>query len=420
MSAEQNNTTQPRFRTLLKIAIPTLAILLLVGAGCTRGTDEPEPVELSFWGVFDGRDVYQPLIERYQALHPNVKITYSKLTIDRYEQDVVEALAAGRGPDVWLLQNAWLPRHLDKLMPASPSVIDAATIQQSFVDSVYEDYVLVPAPSADGTQLPPLVYGVPLYVDTLAMYYNKDLLQSQGIINPPDNWTEFAQDVRTLTVTDDFGNVERSGAAMGTADNIENSGDLLALLMLQNQTPMVDVARQRATFDQRVTRADGEQFLPGLDALVFYTDFANPKKSVYTWDPTKANSVDAFVNEEAAFLFHYQYVDSTIQARAPQLNYQIAPIPQIAGAAKDITYANSWAHVVSKASSTAEQQEAWRFISFLASTDNATTYADASGRPSSRRDVLEAQLTDPDVAVFAQQALTARTWFRQDSSLIEN
>ena len=76
--------------------------------------------------------------------------------------------------------------------------------------------------------------------------------------------------------------------------------------------------------------------------------------------------------------------------------------------------------MVSKASGTAEQQEAWRFISFLASTDNATTYADASGRPSSRRDVLEAQLTDPEVAVFAQQALTARTWFRQDSSLIEN
>ena len=153
---------------------------------------------------------------------------------------------------------------------------------------------------------------------------------------------------------------------------------------------------------------------------MFYTDFANPQKVVFTWDPTKASSVDAFANEDVAFLFHYQYVNESIKARAPQLNYDVAPVPQIDGAKTKTTYANYWSHVVSKGSPAAEQQEAWRFIAFLAAPENAREYAALSGRPSSRKDVLEEQLEDPEVAVFAEQALTAKNWYQQDSGLIEN
>ena len=46
-------------------------------------------------------------------------------------------------------------------------------------------------------------------------------------------------------------------------------------------------------------------------------------------------------------------------------------------------------------------------------------YVNASNRPSARRDLIEQQETDPDLGVFATQALSARSWYQVDNSAIE-
>jgi len=391
------------------ILILIIAILTLTGQGCKKKEKKQvvQKMEINWWGLWDSQDIFQDQITVYQKARPGVKINYRKLTITEYEKEVVDALAAGKGPDIWLIHNTWLPKHIDKLAPMPDSVMTSDIYRETFVDVAANDLT-----GFDGK-----IYGIPFSVDTLALYYNKDLLGTAGIAAPPQNWTEFKEDVKKLTRTDAFGNITLAGAAMGTAKNVNRAIDILYLLMLQNGTEMTDEKRTKATFDAKARTAEGETYVPGLDALIFYTDFANPKKAVYTWNSIMPYSIDAFVEEKAAMMFNYSYQDATIKAKAPKLNYAVAPVPQIEGTTKKVNFANYWAAVVSKTSP--NQELAWDFLAYMAKKENIKGYVEVTKRPASRRDVIEEQLADPFLKVFAEQALTAKSWYQIDSAAIE-
>ena len=59
------------------------------------------------------------------------------------------------------------------------------------------------------------IFAMPLYSDTLALYYNKDLLSQAGIARPPRTWEELEIQVQTLTKIDEYGNITQSGISMG-------------------------------------------------------------------------------------------------------------------------------------------------------------------------------------------------------------
>jgi len=82
-----------------------------------------------------------------------------------------------------------------------------------------------------------------------------------------------------------------------------------------------------------------------------------------------------------------------------------------------VNFSNYWAPTVSKQS--ANPVVAWKFLVYLSSTQGATSYVNASDRPSARRDLIEQQKIDPDLGVFAVQALSARSWYQIDNSAIE-
>jgi ABC-type glycerol-3-phosphate transport system substrate-binding protein len=187
--------------------------------------------------------------------------------------------------------------------------------------------------------------------------------------------------------------------------------------MLQNGTEMTDDDRKRATFDAKARTSDGDTFVPGLDALIFYTDFANPKKTIYTWNAGMNYSVDAFIQENSAMMLSYSYQDEIIKSKSPRLNYGISEMPQIDGTSKEINYANYWSEVVS--STSPNQEAAWNFLSYLGKKENIQTYSEITGRPASRRDVIEEQLDDPVLKIFSKQALTARSWYQVDSEANE-
>ena len=397
-------------RITLILFTALIVVFVTCGLGCKKTTPAPgvkprgpkssQPsINLSFWGLWDDSSIMQPLIDEYKKVNPNVTITYKKWEYSEYEEMVTESLAAGRGPDIWMIHNTWLPKEEEKLAPMPDSLKALPDFKKTFVDVVSDDLV-------DQSQ----IYGVALSVDTLALYYNQDLLKSAHYASPPENWEEFKEYVEKLTKFDELGNIIQAGAALGCARNVNRTADILSLLMLQNGTQMISEDRTEATFNQEITEQTGEKFNPGKEALIFYTDFANPKKKVYCWNPTLANSIDAFIDEKAAMMFSYSYMRPTIEARAPKLNYAIAPVPQIRGTPKEVNFANYWGLVVSKQSQAVDV--AWDFLRFLSSKEMVTKYCQATGRPASRYDVLEEQQKDPQLSVFANQVLTAKSWYR--------
>lgn len=431
-----------------KIILATFFLVIVValsGCGCKESSPHLYDLSLEVWGPLDQSIALREIFDNYVMLNPNINgITYKKISYDTYQKELVDALAAGQGPDIFMMNNLELPSFEDKIAPA-PSQMDTLVINEqkfrnNFVDVAAEDFV------SEGK-----IYGVPLSVDSLALYYNKDLFNQAGIAVPPASWNEFISDIIKLTNVDSFGNIIQSGAAIGTVYNINRSTDILNLIMIQNGTQMID-DRGQASFAKATYEADSRGVYPGGEALSFYTQFADSRSPYYSWNSNMHYSIDAFSEGQTAMMLNYSWNVETVKAKSPKLNFAIASVPQFENKLAANT-ANYWGYAVAKnatsktpanaptVSNDTRVKEAWRFLTYFSTKpdgtfsgadsgsgigtkvnpnfDPAVTFLLKTGQPAARRDLVELQKTDPQIGVFAAGNLIAKSWRQKDSKAVE-
>lgn len=405
-----------------------MAFILSSGFGCKvteKKTQEAmKPITINYWRVFDGPDAFEEIIAKYKTLHPFITINYKKLRYSEYEAELLNALAEDRGPDVFSIHNTWMREYQTKLAPMPDTItmvypvtqgsikkevvpesrttksLSLKELKDNFVDVVSQDVIL-----NDGK-----IYGLPLSVDTLAMYYNKDLFNYAGISQIPAYWNkEFLQDVKKLTKQDSKRGLIQSGAALGGSTNINRYSDILAVLMMQSGATMMDNTG-KVLFHTTPSFTTNTTYSPGVDALRFYTDFADPSKESYSWSETLPNSLEMFISGNLAIMFSYSYDLETIKTQAPKLNFSVAKLPQIEGIPPtNINFANYWIEVVSKKSPIAN--EAWDFVQFITKEEQAKVYLEKTKRPTALRSLVTKQKEDNEIGVFADQVLTAKSWY---------
>lgn len=385
---------RPRLNVRL-IVFSLICLVTLTGFGCRRSdsTSTEEKHDLVIWGLWQESNHMGSVLKSFEEQY-GIKASYRKVaSVATYEKELVEAIAEGRGPDVFVMHHTWVDNKQRLITPAPADIIDLRALQDEFVDVVATDVV------RDGK-----IMALPTSVDTLAMYYNKDILNAAGIAKPPTTWTEFQQLVERITTVNRVGTIDQSAAALGTAANINRAPDLLQLLFLQSGIPI----QEPGTTSVQLTGEIAER------ALTFYTDFSNRTKRVYTWNLQQDFSIDAFAEGDTAVMFNYSYHIPTVRAKNPRLNFAIAPMPQIAGSTPDkyVNFAAYWPFTVSNASPS--PRNAWLLVRHLTGAASASTVNAAQGVPPARRDsVLELQ-RDPIMGVFAEQTLTAKSWPRYD------
>ena len=414
----------------LKLSFIFLALVLIMTSafGCKstvskEAKEKIQPITLNYWRVWDGQEAFEDIVAAYRALHPNINIDYRKLRYEEYEKELVDSFAEDRGPDIFSVNAGWLRRYQGKIAPLPEettmaySVVTGTIQKQETVSlrtspsitakQLKENYVDV---VADNAIIDNKIYGLPLSVDTMVLYYNRDLLNSAGITEVPRYWNEqFLSDVKKLTKQDKDGKIIQSGVALGTAENVERYSDILSLIMMQNGAEMM-TPEGVVSFHRLPAGASDKNYVSGLEALRFYTDFANPVKEVYAWNKDLPNSLEAFIDGRLAFFFGYSYHLPQIQARAPRLNFDISAMPQIEGNPKAVNFANFWLETTSSKSK--YQNEAWDFIQFATRAENVKSYLTAAQRPTALRALINEQTNDENLAVFANQLLTARTWYK--------
>jgi multiple sugar transport system substrate-binding protein len=398
----------------IKISIPkkillSLVAIVLLSAGCVGGgggTAQSKQIILNFWDPFENSQDLQPLFAAFQQKYPSVQIVYTKKDISTYSQDLLSGLASGNGPDIFSINNAWLPAYLDKTVPATSTLFSYKEYKDVFIDAAVNDFT--------NNQK---VYGVPLYADSLALYYNKDILGSAGIATPPKTWQELEQDVQIIKRADKTGYFTLSGLAAGTNSNVNRSVDILYLMMLQKGLMPYSKDGSRPQFDQSA-QVNGNNDYPGLDGLNFYTSFADPRTTNYNWNSRSDYSIDAFANGRAAFLYSYSYTAATIKQKNPNLNFDVAQVPQPDLNAPSVNFANYWGETVSKQSK--NQVAAWTLLKFMTSKDALDKFYSKNKQPSSRKDLISLQIQDPDIGVFANANLTAKSFYRPDQQILDN
>lgn len=418
-------------RILLFSAIGFILVALIIVVVTLAGRRQPaqtqkptkQPVVLTIWRYGDESSAFDNLIEQFKTELPDIQVEYVKKEFKDYELEATNALASGKGPDIWSIPNSWLSRHQDKLVPAPDGVLrrdkedrrsNTKIVQDRYVPIVTQEVI------KDNK-----VYGLPYSVDTLALYVSSG--QVNQIINDkssrneqldkilfsdgPRTWDELVTFVKTLTVrTKD--QVKTSAIAMGTGSNVEVAPHLLAAIMMQNRTQMISPDGLTAGFNLPAKKSTGAEFNPGKEAVDFYTAFANPAKEVFSWMPSMPDSQKAFLDGKTMMVFGYSDLEKTIRQFKPDLKYRVIPLPQISGSRQAIDFA--WYPVETVTNNAENPEVAWSFIRFV-STSGLSHYLSATRRPSPLKieeppqTVLE-RITFGSPFKFQQQ--TALAWDR--------
>lgn len=426
------------------------ATLVLGGISCRRGGSFEaqqafRPISLEYWTVFNSPEDYQAVIADYQAIHPNIRIEVEKFRFDEYEDRLLDALAEDRGPDIFSVHNTWLPGYRTKLMPLPPQTtlayqfvtgtvkkeevtelrstrsLNEFDLRSQFLEQVYEDVYIPELTIGEEDNIisgADTIYGLPVAYDTMVLYYNRDLLDNAGIAQPALTWSEFREHVTKLARFDSQGNILTAGTAMGTSNNVPRAVDLLAVLMLQNGAEMV-TDENEVNFHRIPDALRGlRSTIPGEEALRFYTSFANPNQQNFTWNEDMGDGFEAFLQGRVAYFFGYAYHQEQIRGLAPKLNFGVSTLPQIQGNPQPIYFANYWVEAVSR--KTPNVDAAWDFIQFMTSAQEAQKFLESAERPTALRGLVNVQLEDPDLFVFASQLLQSQSWYNgQDAGAME-
>ena len=386
-----------KFQLILAIIFAAFAVLaVVIFSGLMPGTGDVGG-KVVLWGTLRKADM-GPLLEDFSRINKPVMVVYEEKNNDTYENDLLNALASGQGPDLFLLPDDLILTFSDKLVNISAQALPEKVFRDTFIQE------------ADLYRMPEGVLALPLAVDPMVMYYNRDLFDEAGIVTPPKTWDEFPALVSKFTRKDSFGNLTRGAVAMGSYDNVSHAKDILAFMMLQGGNPIItrdSTGGLVVSIDSRQSSAT--QMNPFEQSLRFYADFANPAGSSYTWDKSRPLSQNAFMKGDLAVYIGYASELFTLRAKNPNLNYDITSLPELKDAPRKIVFGRMQGVAVARTSKNTAL--AYRAATLLIGKDFAQKFSLRFSLPPARRDLLANKPAEPFyAAMFYDSALLARGW----------
>ncbi len=358
-----------------------------------RGVGEETLPPLTMWGTFD-TEVMSGVLSSDLTKEYGLSIRYEEKNIDTIESELVEALASGNSPDLVLLPHELLLQQKNKIFP-----IPYATYpQRQFLDTYVESAEVFLAPEG--------ILAMPIAVDPMVMYWNRTLFSSKGLASPPKTWADFVTLAPQFNEKNKAENLTRTLVALGESVNVRNFKDIISTLLLQAGTPIVayDGNRLKSYLDDNFNYAT-----PPAEAILrFYTEFSNPSLPHFSWNKSFRDSRDMFLQGDLGVYFGFASELTEIRARNPNLNFDVAKIPQIKDSKTNLTFARTYAVIVPR---TSRNLNAALFASqVLGSKQAFETLSRYTVLPSVRRDLLSVVQSDPYKSVFSTSAIMSKNW----------
>lgn len=419
-TVDDDSSESTRRRRLLIIGLIVFGVVLLIvllllltskpaTTPTTNTTIDPtKKVVLQFQGAFISAAAMQPLLDDYQTLNPNVTVEYVNKwpqgaftdAENIYKSDLNKVLRDNDSvniPDIFLVNNSWAGDY-DGTYTSPSANISLESFKSIFYPAATEDF------AKDGK-----VHGVPLWMDTLAVLYNKDILNSGSIEAPATTWPEFKSQAQALTKIEN-GEMKVGGFAAGTTKNVSYAFEISNVLLFQNGVEMLNSKNQVSfsTFPETTT------------TLQFFRDFAGSNTG--TWSDSMKNDAAAFLESKAAMIvatsYRYRDILSYNKAYDIKLNIGVSQLPQLSSGQSEplINFADYWGAMV--AGSRGNSVYAWDFLKWLTQPDqlkklstNIASESQSFGLLYPRRDMAQLNQDDPDLSVFAESAPFARSWY---------
>ncbi len=372
------------FQTIILGIFGFFIIAGLLTVALVKQKGGPDVVSLSIWGSVPQAAVADVLRSTFTS--ETLKVSYRAVPEESLDQTLLEALAAGRGPDMVLLPLELLSRYKDKLQLIPYGTYTERTFKDSFIQE------------GDLFLFPKGIIALPFYLDPLVMYFNRDLLDEAGVAVPPKYWDEFISLAKKLTVRDEDGNISRSAVALGEFRNVQYAKEILATMFLQSGNPII-------TTDSSGTHATLGQ--TGISSILdFYTEFANPRKPDYSWNRALPNSKNLFLSSRLGVYFGLGSEYNELRKGNPNLDFDVALFPRPRNQSVGIVYGKLTG--VSVLRTSRNLSSALQVAYTLTAPKVGSLLRSKTGLPPVQRSLLTAKPTDAYGAIMYDSATRAR------------
>src|SRR3989344_192721 len=134
--------------------------------------------QVVIWGTLDGTMMNNVLTSLRNADETFQDVSYTEKNSATYDTELLNAMAAGTGPDLFLVDSDKLHSFSDKIITIPYRLVSQNVFLNSFVDES-ELFLTTQCELA-----------LPFTIDPPVMYSNRDLLATAGLGEPPRHWNE--------------------------------------------------------------------------------------------------------------------------------------------------------------------------------------------------------------------------------------
>ena len=387
-----------KFQIIL-LAVFAISIVAGVAAFSLYRGSSNENVAVTVWGDISSQDF--SLLLNTPAINQNGTFisSYVEKSAETIEAEFTEALARGASPDLVILTQDKLWKNKPKL-----SVIPYTSVsERDFKTTFVEEGELFLDEAG--------IYALPLSIDPLVLYYNRDLLSTAGQARPIIYWDEIYKAATNLSKKDAAGNLVSSVMALGEARNIRNAKDILSLLLLQAGTPITSFVGSKLR--SQIAANFGTPVSPGEAAFDFYTQFSNPTRVYYSWNRSMIDAQTHFTSGDSAYYLGFASELRVLKSKNPTLNFGVSLVPQSRVTGKTITFGRLRAIAISRGAR--NPSAALALAAKLISKEAALSLAEILALPPARRDLLSLEPTNAISSIFYDAALQSRGWLDPDT-----
>jgi multiple sugar transport system substrate-binding protein len=150
-------------------------------------SNKDEKVTLTYWGLWEDPRVMQSIINDFQKENPTITVKYEQQEVKQYRDRLETRMQKGTGPDMFRFHNSWLPEIGTSIAPLPSDVITPDQFKQWYYPVIQSDL------TKNGA-----IYGIPLQIDTLALFTNTDMFEAASL--QPPTMGRFWKTARILTV----------------------------------------------------------------------------------------------------------------------------------------------------------------------------------------------------------------------------
>jgi multiple sugar transport system substrate-binding protein len=143
-------------------------------------TQEKQTLEVALWSDAV-EDALEVSIAEFEEANPNVDVRVTITPFGDYWTRMRTSLGGGSGPDVFWMNGPNLYQYVNNglIENLQPYIEDTESFN---VDDYYETVVDLYTHEGD-------LYAAPYFLDSVALFYNKDIFDEAGVDYPNENWT---------------------------------------------------------------------------------------------------------------------------------------------------------------------------------------------------------------------------------------